>query len=336
MSLPPNYCRVALVGASSLRGKDLAAALEERGFPSTDVRLLDDEVIDGTLSEAGGEPVVIQGIDEESFEGVRFAFFAGAANLTRRHRPQASHAGTTVIDLSGAIAEDPGAVPWIPGLRKLLPPPRTANGKLFYALPAPAIIACTLAAALREFEPQRMALTVFQPVSERGPEGIETLESQTVNLLSMKPIATGAFDAQVAFNLLASYGEEGRPGLDETCAAAARDVKAYLADRMSAPALQFIHAPVFYGHAFSVYVETAKPREVGEVERALEGAGVKVATSPVDSPSNVSVAGESVIQLAPVERDPNVPTGLWMWGAADNLRLATANAISIAETLLAS
>ena len=43
----PIICRAAIAGASSLRGKDLAEAMEERNFPATDVRLLDDEVIRG-------------------------------------------------------------------------------------------------------------------------------------------------------------------------------------------------------------------------------------------------------------------------------------------------
>ena len=85
MLVMPNQCRVAIAGASSLRGKELAAVLDERGFPSTDIRLLDEEVAEGALTEAGGEPVVIRGVEEDSFQGVRFAFFAGTREFTRLH-----------------------------------------------------------------------------------------------------------------------------------------------------------------------------------------------------------------------------------------------------------
>ncbi len=336
MSLHSNYCRVAIVGASSLRGKDLAAALEERGFPATDIRLLDDEVVDGTLTEAGGEPLVIQGIDEESFDGVRFAFFAGSADLTARHAQQALHGGTTLIDMSGHLARHFDANHWIPSLRKWLGPPRPASGKAFSSPSPPALIACALAVALREIAPSRSAITVFRPVSELGQEGIEELESQTAGLLSLKPIASGVFDTQVAFNLMAGYGEEARPRLPEISAAAALEVKEYLAGRLPEPALQVVHAPVFYGFAFSAFVEAPGVREPGDLDRAFEAVGWKVATSAVESPTNVSIAGESVIHLGPVQRDGNLPGGFWIWGAADNLRLASANAISIAETLLAS
>ena len=53
------------------------------------------------------------------------------------------------------------------------------------------------------------------------------------------------------------------------------------------------------------------------------------------SPTNVSVAGESEIHLAPIEPDPNVESGVWLWGVADNLRLAATNAVRIAEELVA-
>ena len=66
--------RVAIVGASSLRGKELVQVLEDRHFPASDIVLLDASVPAGTLTEAAGEPTFIRALDEESFEGARVAF----------------------------------------------------------------------------------------------------------------------------------------------------------------------------------------------------------------------------------------------------------------------
>ena len=90
------------------------------------------------------------------------------------------------------------------------------------------IVACTLAAGLAKFQPQRISVILFPPVSERDQAGVEELESQTVALLSFREIAKPVFDAQVAFNLLASYGPESKSSLTETRSAVARDVAAYL------------------------------------------------------------------------------------------------------------
>jgi aspartate-semialdehyde dehydrogenase len=336
MALPPNYCRVAIAGASSLRGRDLTAALEERSFPATDIRLLDDEVVDGTLTEARGEPLVIEGLDDESFDHIRFAFFTGSPEFARRHWTRAARSGATVIDLGGPLRQEPSAVSWIPGLRKVLPPTRPTSGKLFYSPPVAVLVACTLAAALQPLAPQRFALTFLQPVSDRDQAGVDELESQTVNLLSLKPAARGVFDAQVGFNLLGAFGDAAQPSLAQVSADVARDAAQYLAGRVPVPALRVVHAPVFYGCMFAAFVECSPSHDAGELARALETAGVHVATSAAGAPSNVSIAGESVIHMAAVERDASVEGGFWLWGGADNLRLASANAISIAETLLAS
>ena len=53
---PEKLSRVAIVGASSLRGKELKVVLEERNFPASEIVLLDESVAAGTLTEVGGEP----------------------------------------------------------------------------------------------------------------------------------------------------------------------------------------------------------------------------------------------------------------------------------------
>src|ERR1700675_4669752 len=91
--------RVAIAGAASLRGKELKQFLEESNFPAEEIRLLDEEVVAGTLTEAAGEPAVIETVSEDSFERVRFAFFTGSAGFSVRHVMEANRSGAVVIDL---------------------------------------------------------------------------------------------------------------------------------------------------------------------------------------------------------------------------------------------
>jgi aspartate-semialdehyde dehydrogenase len=164
---------------------------------------------------------------------------------------------------------------------------------------------------------------------------VDELESQTANLLSFRPIAQPVFDAQVAFNLLASYGEECKPPLAELRSAIAHDTAEYLAGRVPVPALQLVQAPVFYGYAVAAYAEFASPPHREQLEAAFASLGVKVGVAGDPAPSNVSVAGESEIHIASIEPDPSVAAGVWIWGVADNLRLAAVNAVRIAEELVA-
>jgi hypothetical protein len=48
------------------------------------------------------------------------------------------------------------------------------------------------------------------------------------------------------------------------------------------------------------------------------------------------VAGEARPVVGQPEADPGIETGVWLWGAADNLRVPAATAVAIAEKLLAS
>ena len=101
------------------------------------------------------------------------------------------------------------------------------------------------------------------------------------------------------------------------------------------PAIQLVQTPVFYGYAFSAYAEFPAPIATGQLEAAFAKLGVKVAAVGELAPTNISVAGESDIQLAHIEADPSVAAGVWIWGVADNLQLAATNAVRIAEGLLA-
>jgi aspartate-semialdehyde dehydrogenase len=345
--MPPGHGilhRVAIVGASSLLGKELKQALEDRNFPASDVMLLDESVMAGTLTEAAGEPTFIRALEEDSFEGARFVFFTGTPADAERNWRTAQAAGATVIDLTGALsAASSGsvAIASIPSLASVLPAsgPNPSPTPVAYASPAaPVIVACTLAAGFAKFPPQRIVLLLFPPVSDRDRAGIEELESQTASLLSFREIDRTVFDAQVAFNLLARHGEASKPRIEDVRAAIARDVVRYLAGRAPAPAIQLVQAPVFYGYAFAAYADLASssPAEsFGQLEAAFAGLGVKVAAPDDASPTNVSVAGESEIHLARIEPDPSVASGAWIWGVVDNLRLAATNAVRIAEELVA-
>jgi len=76
---------VAIVGAASLKGKEVAEVLDERNFPSSEVKLLDDDQALGQLEAVKDEVTFIQKLRAEQFERVDFAFFASDAESTRRN-----------------------------------------------------------------------------------------------------------------------------------------------------------------------------------------------------------------------------------------------------------
>ncbi len=333
--------RIAIAGASSLLGKELSLWLEESNFPAIDIRLLDEEFVAGTLTEAGGEPAVIETVTEDSFERVRFAFFTGSPEFSKRHAVEARRAGAVVIDLSGGLGTDPSARLWIPTLDTVLASPLASVPpgelqSLFVVPSAPSDATISISAALAPIGLERLVVTVLQPVSERGTEAIEEMEAQVIKLLSFQPVSQTIYDTQVGFNLLASYGPESKINLAVARARIAGESQRYLSGRAPVPAVMLVQAPVFHSHAFTAYAEFKTAPDLGDLAARLQAAGLKVAKAKDESPTNVNVVGELRPVLRQPERDPSIETGVWLWGAADNLRVPAATAVAIAEKLLAS
>jgi aspartate-semialdehyde dehydrogenase len=330
MQIPDHNLRITIVGASSPRGKELRDVLEEHGFSSAKFRLFDEDIAVGTLTRSGDEPAIIEAVDEESFVGANLVFFAGRAEMATRHAAQALGAGATVIDLS----EDPGlesAVPWIPALDGLVGRPQGTERGLLRSPSAAAIVAASLAAAFDRFRQARMVMVFLRPVSERGQEGIDELEQQTVKLLSFQPVSEGVFGAQVAFNLLDAYGPEGEPSLDAVRRTLARDVGRVLGGKIALPAMQVLQAPIFFSYAFSVYADLDPAVEPEEIDAALVSAGLGAGTAGEPRPTSMSVTGRPQAMLGRAERAAGQAGGFWLWGAADNVRLVAANAVAMAE-----
>src|ERR1700690_2134182 len=108
--------RVAIIGAGTLKGRELKDVLSDRNFPATDIRLLDDDELLGQLEAVGEEPTFIQSVLPEHLENVDFAFFATDEGFTRNTWPMAKAARSDIIDLSYALEDEAGALlraPWV-------------------------------------------------------------------------------------------------------------------------------------------------------------------------------------------------------------------------------
>ncbi len=98
--------KIAIAGASSLLGRELKDVLSESPLASANFALLDEEEAQGQLDQVGDEVTFIQAISADAFDHADFTFFCGTESLTRRHWRQALRAGSTVLDLSGALDQE--------------------------------------------------------------------------------------------------------------------------------------------------------------------------------------------------------------------------------------
>ena len=324
---------VAVIGASSLKGKEVKEVLEQRSFPTRRLTLLDDDELLGQITEFQGEPTFIRSIDRESFEGIEFAFFASSPEFTRRYWKLADRVGCSIIDLTEALEEEvPGARVAGPAVTGELP---AGEGRIFVAAhPAALAIASVLRRLAENFPLTRAIVNVFEPASERGSAGVEELHSQTVSLLSFHPVPQEVFGSQLAFNLLAAYGEESRPTLAEVEERVERHIEQILAGRVPQPSVRVAQSPTFHAHSFSFYLELERPHEAAEIERGLASEGFDVRRSTEEAPSAAGAASSNDILVGNIRGDRACPRGYWLWAAADNLRLLALNAVRIAEELI--
>jgi len=331
-----NLYRIAIVGAASLMGKEVAEVLSDRNFPSADIRLLDDDESLGQLEAVGDEVSFIQSVRAEQFERVDFTFFASDVSSTRGTWKKARDLGNTIVDLTAALEDEPGATvrsPWIERQSEQPVTPQLQPGPVVVAHPAATVLALLALRAQKAGKVERMVATVLEPASEYGQKGMDELHEQTVNLLSFQELPKAVFDVQVAFNMVARYGPRSSHSLDAVSRTIAKHHRKLVAGVVE-PALLTLQAPVFHGHAFSFYLEMDKPVSIKDLSEALAGEHV-IVTNPEDTPNNVSAAGQGDI-LVSLSADASRKSGFWLWAVTDNLRVAALSAVACAETMTAS
>jgi aspartate-semialdehyde dehydrogenase len=328
--------RVAIVGAASLKGRELKDALTERNFPAHDIRLLDDDESLGQLEAVGDEPTFIQSVLPEHMDDVDFTFFASDAQFTRNTWGYAKKAGSDIIDLSYGLEGQDEVVlraPWIEREIGKVPRVDLGSAPVRIAHPAAMVLALLLLRAGKAAKVTRAIVTAFEPASERGKRGMDELHEQTVNLLSFQQLPKNVFDAQLAFNLLDRYGEKSSPSLDSVEKRIQRDFRSIVDGKVDVPSLMLLQAPIFHGHAFSLYLELERPRKPERLTAALAGDHVEILRGADDSPNNVNAAGQEKIQVA-VRPDTARDNGFWIWAASDNLRVLAVAAVECAESLI--
>ena len=333
--------RAAIVGASSLLGKELASELNAATTVVWDIKLLDAALPDaglasGQITAAGDEAILIQTIEPGAFEGMDVVFFAGDAATTKKHWKEAKAAGAKIVDLSAALEDEPSVL-----VRSaLMDVKEKVAGGAQVVVPAHAaavMLGLVMTRLRARWSNARGVATVMEPASQQGSAGLDEMHQQTVALLSFQAVPKDIYDAQVAFNLSAAFGSEAKVDLGAIRERVRRDF-ATIAGReaSSAVAIQLLQAPVFNGYTASMFVEANGEALQADVESALEGGVVSVVPGDEPGPSNLSATEQGqVLVSVRAESDATTLAGFWLWMAADNLKLAAQNAAACALELVA-
>lgn len=331
--------RIAIVGAATIRGKELNEALAESIFAAANFSLMDDESQLGQLEAVGDEVTFIQRIEPSAFEGMDFVFFAGSGDVTLRHWKAAQKAGASIVDLSYMLEHEPGVLvraPWLDEVDR--------HGRL--DLRTPAIIPAhpvSVAIALMMSRLQELgkinnaSATVLEPASEYGHAALDELHQQTVGLLNFQTPPKVIYDTQVAFNVAPVLGAEAKADLLGNEARIRRHYHLLAGDALPRVDVQLLHAPVFHGHGISLAVELDQPLPLEHLEAALGGEHVDVimGDSESDVPNNLNTVGQSdvMVRVRTADGTRQATKRFWIWASLDNLKFSALNAVACALEL---
>jgi len=328
----PHPLRAAIVGASTLKGREIQSVLKDRRFPLKKLDLLDNDEDLGRISEFDGEPVVSLAISQSSFEFLDVVFFASVPDDVRAYSHLAAKNNFLLVDLTHAFSED-SSVPVF--LESRSSSQAIASSLKCVASPHPAAITvATILDRLGQEGVKNAVVSILEPASERGNGGVEELKQQTINIFSFQKSPQLVFDRQLAFNLLSRLGDEAKEQLISAERVIANQLKTLLVPVSVLPSITLIQAPIFHSHAFSFFVEIERSVSIADLEKRLESDAISVSTSHDEPPSPVQVAGTDNIHVGGMKRDFLNPCGVWLWAASDNLRLSAVNAVTAAERIL--
>lgn len=335
--------RVTVIGASSLKGKELGSALKDRQFKTRWIRLLD-EAAEGDanqhrFTEFGDEAALLDTPTDENLAGSDVIFFAGDAAQTEKYWNAARQTGARLVDFSGYAEGEPGSQLFGPDPQTQTTGMKSRPRVAALAHPAALLLLRLLSAAAEAGTIEAATAEVFEPVSERGMAGIQELQQQTLNLLTFQSAPTAVYGGQVAFNLKAGLGEEARPTIAEINARIASHVRQLLPQSgrgIPAPALRVLQSPVFHAHLVSVFLRFAGPTGAARLRQVFEDSpAFHLYSSEQGQPDALTAAGEDLFQLGEPQPDPSVPNGFWLFASFDNLRIAALHAVDVAAALVA-
>lgn len=326
-------CKVAIVGACSLVGREILKTLSDRSFPLSQIRLFDGESDMGHKLVFNNQEITVEEVSEHTLreEKFKFIFFAGGSLMSRTFIPIARSSGAVIIDTSSYSYIHEHAPLIIPeinresiGEHKLLSNPYSLTTQLCYTL-----------SPIKNLSPiSRIVISTYQSVSGAGFFGVEELERQIVEIEDGKEASLHYFSKQIAFNVFPQvdhFADDSAWTNEELIVA--KEVKEILQIEELALSLTCVRVPVIRGHCASVMVELEKDISLEEIEKSWEENDVIVHRQ--DFPTPWELEGTIDMGVGRLRKDLHKERCYHYWTVADNLSVGMAlNPVTIAEEFL--
>lgn len=327
---------VAVIGATSVEGREIIDVLDERNFPVDALLPFASERYAGERLEFKGKGVTARDLTKDSFANVDVAFFAEGTEPSIEFAPVAVSAGAVVIDASGAFRRDPKvplALPEVTGRSW-----ETHSGIIALPGSMSSGLALILAPIRKKTGIKRVVAATFQSVSGTGKKAMDELAQQTVSLLNFRDLETKVYPHQIAFSCIPQVGSFLETGQSKEEEMIESETRRLLEDDALGISATCALVPVFRGHAAALNIELKQSQSANDIRAALsEAPGVLVYDDPGKSlyPLAVDCVGKDEVRAGRIREDHSLQNGISLWIAFDNIRRGVAlNAVQLAEELI--
>ena len=330
--------KVAVLGATTMVGREILGILAERAFPAVEVIALTSRKSLGAEVSYGDATLKAKDVDEFDFSSLDLCFMATADSAARKYGNAIAAAGCIVIDTSRAFRNDP-QVP-------LLVPEVNAAAIEGYArrniISVPDGVTCQLVRTLKPLHDAagvvRVVVATYQSVSGEGQRAIDELWTQTKGIYVNQAPEPKEFPRQIAFNVIPSVDDVMDDGFTEEEWRIAAETRKIIDNDIQVVAT-CVRVPTFVSVGEAVHVELAQPLPAAEARALLrESPGLLLIDRREEEDgyeTPVGAVGEWATYVCRVRDDPTVENGLAMWIVADDLRNGAAMcAVQCAELLL--
>ena len=331
--MTPAGPRIALLGATGAVGAEILAVLEERRFPTRELRAYASTDSEGQELEFHGESVKLRRLRADEVAASDLVICAARGALVDL-LPALRRGSAAVVDVSGALEADPAVPLFLPGVTAAL---EAKKRPCFVAVPrgVAAGLGLALAPFARESLLVRATAVTLESASGAGIAGVGELTDHTVqvlNRMSGERAESSVFGQSLAFDSLPQIGELEPSGDSAEELALGRVLRRLLGET---PAFELtrVRVPTLGGSLATVHLELAKSLAADEV-RALFAKAKNVTVLP---------AGELPTPRAALGHDDVAIGRLRVSGervafvlALNDLRLGAAlGAVGAAEALFA-
>jgi aspartate-semialdehyde dehydrogenase len=329
---------VAIVGVTGAVGAEFIATMDKRGFRVGKLKALASARSAGKTVSFRGKPVVIEELNERSFDGVDIALFSAGSGISKKYAPIAVKAGAVVVDNSSAFRMDPNVPLVIPEINA----GRIRDHKGIIANPN-----CAAITALVPLWPihqknriKRVIISTYQAASGAGAAAMEELVESTRANLNGELYAPKVMPHPYAFNLFNhNTAVDPETGYNDEETKVIKETRKIFEDDKIAIGVTCVRVPVLRAHCEAITFECERPITEDQVRALLAVApGVKIVDDRAKNyfPMPIDASGHDDVLVGRIRKDLSDASGhsISMFVAADQLlKGAALSAVQIAELL---